>query len=506
MKILFSAVGTEQPVKRRYNPETGEPLPETESALLRLCREELPTTICLYMDAAVYTAEQQTQAWENALSALGRELGTDFAVKAVALPETADAFAAGLRSALTDIRAAAPDSELLLDMISGTPEQQAIFSELLREPSLGLIGVPAEACPPADDPAVPEQYDALPSEYPDADFSELADEIPEIPNTEIPAEESLNEEAAETDAASELPSFEADSADFADEPQPEIPENADLADISAEAAPQIDTEQIAAEAVKVQNLSILKQLIDAYDYRAAKMLSTQMGDSIPECFSALLDAANLRAGGRFMDAQKKMQALGQNALMPSGSGAAEYYLLMQLSVKTGRYTEFLRSLQPYLLEILIAAVRKQFSMDVTQYMTYGTKRWDHGKLMIAQMTGKFKESFRYHTKPKPGTLGVYITTANLSNLMENLSVPKQHDQLILDTIKLRLEAEEKLRTLTGYSMQGATAQDIQTACQHTPEELLTILLNYTRNYTDIAIDDAYLASYDNMNGALKAML
>lgn len=495
MRILFSAVGAEQPVKQRYNTETGEPLPASESPLLRLCRQEVPTTVCLYMDADAFAAEQQTQAWSNALSALGRELGTEFAVKAVAMPESAEAWADDLRAALTDIRAAAPESEMMLDLLSGTPEQQAVLRVVLSEPALGLIGVPAEACPGAETAAEPEQFDVPSAELADAGFGETFEApIDDVLTEEVP----LDDGSAETDAEISV---------SADEMLTDVPvSDGAEAECSADTVPQVDTEQIAADAVKVQNISILKQLIDAFDYRAAKLLCTQMGDAVSAGFTALLDAAVLRTNGRFVDAQKKMQALGQNALMPSGSGAAEYYLLMQLYVKTGRYTDFLRSIQPYLLEILIAAVRKQFNMDVTQYMTYGTKRWDHGKLMIAQMTGKFKESFRYHTKPKPGTLGVYVTTANLSNLMENLSEPKKHDQLILDTIKLRLEAEEKLRTLTGYTMQGATVQEIQMACQHTPEELLTMLLNYTRNYTDIAIDDAYLASYDSMNAALKALL
>ena len=168
--------------------------------------------------------------------------------------------------------------------------------------------------------------------------------------------------------------------------------------------------------------------------------------------------------------------------------------------------DFLRSAPPFLIELLIAAIRTKYSMDITQYMIYGSRKWDHSKLMVGQMTGKFKESYTYHQKPKPGNLGVYVSTANLSNLIENLSVPRRDSQMMLDTLKLRLDIEEKTRSLSSFSMRGVTAQVIQTATTHTPEDLLQMMLNYARNYTDISLSDEYLQSYRTIGEKLKAML
>ena len=192
--------------------------------------------------------------------------------------------------------------------------------------------------------------------------------------------------------------------------------------------------------------------------------------------------------------------------MPGQHSIAEYYLLLDQYVKQERYTDFLRAMQPFLLEIMIAAIRKQFNMDITRYMIYGSRRWDENKLVLEQMAGKFNETFTYHTKPKPTKAGGYVTTAHLSNLMENLSVQRQHATLILDTLKLRLYAEERIRTLASYNLQGVTAQDIEKVCACRAEDILRMLLNYVRNYTDITLTDEMVGSYQQMNEMIKSYL
>ena len=278
-------------------------------------------------------------------------------------------------------------------------------------------------------------------------------------------------------------------------------------DSDAAAAPaETDSEELKMEAVNTFGKALLSELIASYDYHGALVLSRKLGDAVPEIVPFLLEAADMRSDGRFADANQMFRRCGLEGIMTGQQALAEYYLLLDLYVKEQRYTDFLRAMKPFLLEILIAAIRKQFNMDITRYMIYGSRRWDENKLVLEQMTGKFNETFAYHTKPKPCKAGGYVTTAHLSNLMENLSVQRQHATLILDTMKLRLNAEERVRTLAFYNMQGVTAQDIEKACACRPEDILTMILNYVRNYTDIVMTDEMLSSYQQMNEMICSYL
>ena len=55
-------------------------------------------------------------------------------------------------------------------------------------------------------------------------------------------------------------------------------------------------------------------------------------------------------------------------------------------------------------------------------------------------------------------------------------------------------------------MQGVTAQDIEKACACRPEDILTMLLNYVRNYTDITLTDEMVSSYQQMNEMIKSYI
>ena len=230
------------------------------------------------------------------------------------------------------------------------------------------------------------------------------------------------------------------------------------------------------------------------------------GEQIPQSFTGLLEAAILRSSGRIPDALQSFRTQGQQALMPGAGMIPEYYLMLDLYLKQQRYTDFMRALTPFMIEVFIAAIRKQFQHDVTQYMIYCSRKWDENKLVLTQMTGKFNETYTFHTKPKPGKAGGFVTTAHLSNFMENMSVAKSHSHLILDTLKLRQSAEDKLRNWANYTLQYASAEDFRRACALTAEELLAMLRTYVRNYTDIVLSDEFLASYDKINEKLKSML
>ncbi len=355
---------------------------------------------------------------------------------------------------LKQMRSDLPDAEILVNTLGGSAELQAEILKLASDESLRLILT--------DGAAISETEASV-------------------------SEDSVIESTDDATAvAAEEPVSDAESAE---------PETA-----------QPDPEAIKKDAVTEFGKAMLSEMIASYDYHGALLLSKKLGDAIPEIVPFLLEAADMRSDGRFADANQMFRRCGLEGIMTGQQSIVEYYLLLELYIKQERYTDYLRAVKPFLLEIMIAAIRKEFNMDITRYMIYGSRRWDENKLVLEQMTGKFNETFTYHTKPKPCKAGGYVTTAHLSNLMENLSVQRQHATMILDTLKLRLNEEERVKTLAFYNLQGVTAQDIEKVCACRPEDLLTMLLNYIRNYTDITVTDEMLHSYQQMNEMIESYL
>lgn len=482
MKILFSPVGSSDPVSEERDPQTGRITSIFEGSMLQICRAEQPQMVWLYINDAENGFAAKKQACVDALNALGGDLGADFEVQAIDRTESAGTnILSDFQQILSGIREDHQDAEILLNASSASPVMSTAIQVLEVSSGLDLKCVTAE---PVEIP-VPAELAGEPEQA-----SEEAEEAAEVPEEAAEMTETANTE--ENTSESDTPAGEAASAEAVEDAAP--------------AEPEVPAEPDHTAAVRENTVKMLHVLIDAYDYRGALAVGKAAGELIPQSFTGLLEAAILRSSGRIPDALQSFRAQGQQALMPGAGMIPEYYLMLDLYLKQQRYTDFMRALTPFMIEVFIAAIRKQFQHDVTQYMIYGSRKWDENKLVLTQMTGKFNETYTFHTKPKPGKAGGFVTTAHLSNFMENMSVAKSHSHLILDTLKLRQSAEDKLRNWANYTLQYASAEDFRRACALTAEELLAMLRNYVRNYTDIVLSDEFLASYDKINEKLKSML
>ena len=481
MKILFSPVGPSDPISEERDPQTGRITSIFEGSLLRICRTEQPQMVWLYINDAENGFAAKKQACTDAMNALGGELGVDFEVQAIDRTESAGTnILSDFQQILSGIREDHQDAEILLNASSASAVMSTAIQVLEVSSGLDLKCVTAE---PVEIP-VPAAISEVSEE--DAEEPKAASEEQEAADPETnfsDAETPAADPPAETDAAEAEPAAEA-----------------------APAEPELPAEPDHTAVVRENTVKMLNVLIDAYDYRGALAVSKMAGAQIPQCFTGLLEAAILRSSGRIPEALQSFRAQGQQSLMPGAGMIPEYYLLLTLYLKQQRYTDFMRALTPFMIEVFIAAIRKQFQHDVTQYMIYGSRKWDENKLVLKQMTGKFNETYTFHTKPKPGKAGGFVTTAHLSNFMENMSVARSHSHMILDTLKLRQSAEDKLRNWANYTLQYASAEDFRRACALTAEELLAMLRNYVRNYTDIVLSDEFLSSYDKINEKLKSML
>lgn len=537
MKILFSPVGANDPYFEERDPVTNAVTGVQEGPLLQICRQENPDKVYLYFSGDAPRLEQEDRRFHNALEQLVPQPEVQVILR---LDVTDDADTAFLkedfRTILTDIRNEAPDdAALIVNVFSGTDAMREAFTQLADEMG-GSEEDADDVTAGAEDIAVSDDEDEDPSAFfegfdgddkepvhvPDEEAEEIEEELemleaaenaasepPIAPEDEItaaePAEAPAEEESAEpteepeAEAAEESEEEPAADADAASEEEP-------AADAAAEPAapevPAVDTAALIADEQK----KLLCALIDVQEYRAAQVLAQKAEQPLSPQFTELLDAAVLRSSGKWTAALQKFRALGQNDLTTGVAPVTDYFLRLEQLADRDDCTGFFRAVPALLVEVFLAVIRKQFNSDLTQYMIYGSRKWDENKLVIAQMTGKFSETYIYHTKPHPMKVGGFVTTAHLSNYMENVSDRKKHAQMILETMKLRQYAEEKVKNVTTYSLSATSGAEMQKFNLLPPSQLIRMIRDYIRSYTDISLSDEVLGSYEKMNAALKAAL
>ena len=526
MKILFSPVGVNDPYKEERDPVTNSVIGVQEGPLLQICRQEQPDKVYLYFSGDAPMLEQQDRRFHNALEQLSPAPEVQVILRLdVKDDASAEFLREDFRSILTDIRDQAPaGSELIVNVFSGT--------DAMREAFTALAGECAQE--PDPDPVVTEDDD---DELPPDFFDGFGEDEGSAPIVHLTDDEEIAEDPEASDVAdaaavddAEAAEEEAEDAVSAEDAAESVPEAADAepevitapdetavsaecAEASAEPAetvdapaepetPAVDPAALIADEQK----KLLTILIDAHEYAAAQALCLRMDQPPAPAFTALLDAAVLRSSGRWPAAVQRFRDLGQADLVAGITPASDYYLRLNMLAERDDCTAFFRAVPALLVEVFLAVIRKQFGNDLTQYMIYNSRKWDENKLVMAQLTGKFNETFTYHTKPRPMKVGGFVTTAHLSNYMENVSDRKKHSAMILETMKLRQYAEDKVKNVTTYALSSVSGADMKKFNLFPPAEIITMIRDYIRNYTDLALDDDVMMSYQKMNEALKAAL
>ena len=453
MKILFSPVGMTDPVSEERDSVTKELVAVHEGALLQICRHELPDKIYLYFSKEACELEQQDHRYLGGMELLGQTLGTQFDIQVIERPELTevhlfDEFLQDFRDILTKIRDENPDAEILVNVSSGTPAMKSTLQILASASELNLK------------PLQVETWSYRPNHPRECNITQ------------------------------------------------EWKINADL----SPTAPKRVKESANTNLLYEFNRRILMKLIDTYDYHAAKTVALQLRGLIPPKFMELLDAAIFRSDAKFKDAQQKFRACGNENLMPSAVQTAEYFLLLDIYVKKEKYTDFLRALTPFIIEIFDGALYQMFGIDL-QSLTRkkDSLMWDDYALKNSNLYGKFDQLPIYHQndrkkhRPAPPFPSGYVLSWHLTNLIENLADPNKDRQFVTQTIELR-NIEEAIRNLAAHTMQGFTVSDFRKEVRRSPQELILLLKNYVRNYTDIPLTDEFLQSYQVMNDKLKSYL
>ena len=458
MKILFSPVGMTDPMTEDKIAHQGY----YDGALLHICRYEQPDLVYLYMSKETLELDALDGRYSKSMElvqTLLREQGKELRVEKIKRPELVevqlfDLFLKDFQKILTDIRQEYPDAELLVNVSSGTPAMKSALQILSAVNDIGLH--PRQVSTPT-----------------------------RAANNKIAEARNIQ---AEWDA------------------------NVDNKPESSSRMTESDNINLLYEF----NKKLLISLIRSYDYTAARLMADQMPHILPAEFRTLLNAAIHRINLKPEKAAEQIRSLGFEGLIDANPNQiAEYFLLLDIHIKKQAYTDYLRAITPFVLELFYCATEKQCGITLTDY-TQNSNRfmWDTNKLDGSVIDGKFHQKKEYHkdTPARPCWSNEngykyafpvkFMLSWHLSNLCENLSQDKKYVNAMVAIRRF----EEDARNLAAHTICSFTEMEIQQETGYPPTKMHEKMFRFLTDYTDIPVTEDTRKQYDRMNEKLISLL
>jgi len=245
--------------------------------------------------------------------------------------------------------------------------------------------------------------------------------------------------------------------------------------------------------------SILKKHIDAYDYQAALRLAKSLPFENRKSYIHLLEMAKNRlmlnlAGAKECVKQEKEPFFRE--LSERQSRCFEYALVLDIKVKRGEYTDFIRALTPLLLDLFEMILLSKGGVDVNDYCLYDQKkvrRWDMDKLAGTEIYQKLCEGYPNGFKPE------IVYTTHLACLLRAY-LDQASD--VVDTVNKLRSAESATRNLAAHEIVSLSDEDIKAKCGFGCREIVN-LLKRACEYVIPGITEEDWQSYKIMNEKIK---
>lgn len=442
-RILFSPVGGHDPIAS-YR----------DGALLHICRCYQPSVVYLYLSKEMVERSRLDNRYVAALELLQDYLDIPFEkielIEREALTDVQlfDAFYDDFEDILDQIKSQYPDSEILVNISSGTPAMKSALNLIAAMSKHKITALQVSTPYKKENPK-----DEDPSQYDLETFWEC------------------NEDNKEN--------FEKRCHEF---------------------------QQVNLLAKLKKEMIV--QLVRAYDYHAALALAKDMREFLPEDVYALLQAAeqrlmlNLRGVGTALQGTKykifPIETAGNKR------DIFEYILYLQLRQKQGNYADLIRGITPVILNLLEECLMTNCKIDLKDYCV--EKRKGSGQLFLskeklekseegreiqkileAEFSGEIREEFYKSAQIYP-ILQAKTSDAELGFILE----------------KLR-SIEREVRNVTAHQMVSVTEEWIQKMVKMSSKEIVN-LLKRLAVYSGIPVKKEYWNSYDDMNALLVEKL
>ena len=258
---------------------------------------------------------------------------------------------------------------------------------------------------------------------------------------------------------------------------------------------------------------IIRNHIDAYDYRAALALAKDCGRGVGERAKAYLRAACARVqlDEQGVDAQLAETRAGSGVLIRFAPvrgerrrSIVEYLLWLEMKLRRAEHCDFIRGISPIFLDLLEEAADTACGVKINDFcriMADG-KRIMSIDVMSKSVKGRevlnvLNEAFR--------TYGGYrnsdLSPAQLVPVIEALS---QNEELKACVRALR-GAEQNCRNMAAHEIVSVTGGWIKERCGLTPDDILK-MLNNLAEYAGLKQSEIKNGSYDKMNELIKESL
>ena len=432
-KILFSPIGGTDPISNFR-----------DGAMLHICRIYKPDIVYLYLSKEMCEFQEKDDRYRYCLEQLGKKLDKHFEVIEIQKNELEevqvfDTFMKEYREILNDIRDKNPESEIILNVSSGTPAMKSALQILA---AMGEIHMQAIQVSTPKKKINPHEEDR--DDYDVEGYWELNED---------------NDEELFVNRCKESEHFY-------------------LLD-------------------EVRKETIIKH-IKAYYYVAALQIAGEMTEPFDDETMALLKAANSRLQLNIGEIDNLLKPYNISIIpvrIEQQQKIFEYLLSLEIKIKKEQYGDFLRAITPAVVELFKIATKEYTGIDWKKYCWQNTKtkqwKWDHSKI---ESNKALKNALDQAYLDRGGFTGKDVYSDHLTAIIDELS----KDAEIKRMTKQIRDIEITTRNISAHNLVSITASWVKKYSGYTPEEIYGFLKNYVKKLRwNIKKED--WNSYDAMN-------
>lgn len=434
-KILFSPVGTNDPISE-FNYRDG--------AMLHICRVYQPDIIYLYLSKEMCECQEKDDRYRYCIKKLENELGKRFEIIEIQRPELEnvqlfDPFMKEYREIMNDIQEKYPDSELLVNVSSGTPAMKSALQFLAMTEEINIQAIQVSS---------PEHK---------SNSYRLSQKNYDV------------EKCWESDKDNDPITFKN---------RCERSEYYYLLD-------------------EVRKQTIIKH-IKVYDYVAALQIAGELTQPLDNETIALLKAANYRMQLNIEEINNILRPYDIDILPVKKyeqQKIFEYLLGLELKIKKEQYGDFLRAITPVVVELFKIATKKYTGIDWKQYCEQNakTKQWNWD-LQKIQENKKLKETLDRAYIDRGGFSGRNVYSDHLTAIIDEISDDAEIKRM---TIEIR-DIEKEARNISAHNLISITKDWVKKYSGYDPMEIYNLLKKYVKKIRwNIKKED--WNSYDTMN-------
>ena len=442
MKILFSAVGTTDPISNMH-----------DGSFLHICRKEKPEQVLLYLSAEMLENHKKDNRYVDSIYRLGKLLNHHFDVHLIERPNLVDVqrfdfFVDEFSGIIKELQQNYPDSTLLLNVSSGTPAMKSSLQLIA-----GLL----------DKDVIPYQV-STPSRRSNPNRNDYADYDKDLMWE-------CNEDNDESKTFDERISISETSIQYS--------------------------------RIKID---MIHKLLDDYEYAAALRVAETIKRYLPPKCLVYLEVALLRTQLATDVIKLKLKPTEiLNLFGPNGlkNHLNEYVLSLQGKLRRDDIDGMLRALSPAITEIYRITLKDKCAIDLKHFTRKNKPfQWDTQILDNSSTGKKIQEILLKESQLRTLT---YITNDQLLQLIKSTLDPNSEtDKAMFELLNRLRGIEETVRNIAAHQITKITDNWIKENCNLTSAEILSTIKK-TLEVMNIVKNQDW-AAYEQMNAYIKTQL